>query len=218
MFRLIRFNSVRPAKDSSSCRRVRPTFEALEDRTVPTTFTVTNLNDGNEGSLRDAIDRANTAPDADTIVFAPAVRGGTATLSIPFNLPISVPNVPQPAGPSALVVISPITIEGTGETITRAVGSLAFRLFQVTAGGNLTLRNLLLSNGLAQGGAGGGGGGGAAGLGGAIYNQGDLTILGCTLTDNQAVGGANTGGGNGGGGGLGGPGDSSGNGGPPNGG
>jgi hypothetical protein len=71
-----------------------------------------------------------------------------------------------------------------------------FRLFDVAAGGNLTLQNLTLSNGVAQGFAGGnayiangGGGGASAGLGGAIFNQGSLTIQSSTLTGNTAQGG-----------------------------
>jgi hypothetical protein len=212
-------NFVRPVKGSLNRRRVRLAVEALEDRTVPATFTVTSLSDGSAGSLSDAINQANAAPDADTIVFAPSLRGGTVNLSILQNISSSVPKVPQPAGPSALLITSPITIEGTGETIARAIGARAFRLFQVTGDGNLTLHNLTLSNGLAQGGA-GGVGGGSAGLGGAIYNQGTLTILGCTLTGNQAVGGLSSGiDGGFGGGGLGGPADAMvGMGGDPNGG
>jgi hypothetical protein len=208
---------VRTSRSWPNRRRVRPAVEALEDRTVPATFVVNNLVDG-AGSLPEAIARANTVPGADTIVFDPSVRGGTVVLSF-FNNPSSrTLDVPEPAGPSALYITSPITILGSGETIARAANTAAFRLFQVTGDGDLTLENLTLANGIARGGAGGGGGGGAAGLGGAIYNQGALTILGCTLTNNQAIGGASGSGGFGGGGGLGGPGDPSGPGGPPNGG
>src|SRR5262245_13519650 len=170
----------------------RPRVEALEDRTAPATFVVENLNDTGVGSLRGAIIRANDEvnnPGQDTIVFAAAVRGGTVSLTTFTNLPVSLPDVPQPAGPSAFIITSLITIQGTGETITRA-GAAAFRLFQVTAAGNLSLWNLTLSNGLAQGGDGAGSGGGAAGLGGAVYNQRVLSVFGCTLNGNQAVGGS----------------------------
>src|SRR5581483_5863 len=91
------------------------------------------------------------------------------------------------AGPSALVVTTPVTIQGTGETIARQSAD-AFRLFQVPATGALTLQNLTLTGGLARGAA-GNGAGGAAGLGGAVENQGTLTITDCTLTGNAAFGG-----------------------------
>ena len=89
------------------------------------------------------------------IVFAPEVRGGTATLTSFGNPTASTPDDPQPAGASALLVTSPVTIQGTGETITRpppAAPLISFRLFQVTGSGSLTLRGLTLASGLAQGG------------------------------------------------------------------
>ena len=43
-------------------------------------FTVTNTNDSGAGSLREALDDANSAPDADRILFAPSVTG-TITLT-----------------------------------------------------------------------------------------------------------------------------------------
>ncbi len=158
--------------------------EYLEGRDVPATFTVTTLADAGAGSLRDAVDLANVTSGNDTIVFAPAVAGQSFGLSTFFNPPTG-----NFAGPTGLIVSSGIVIQGTGETITRT-GSSTFRLFEVTATGNLTLQNLTLSGGIALGGFGGFGGGGAGGLGGAIYNQGALTITGSTLTGNSAVGGA----------------------------
>ena len=50
-----------------------------------TTFTVTTANDfvGGDGfrSLREAVNSANATPEADTIVFAPALEGQTLTLT-----------------------------------------------------------------------------------------------------------------------------------------
>lgn len=127
-------------------------------------------------------------------------------------------------------ITSLVTIEGNGAVIERSNSARSFRLFAIAGNGafdpvtgitpltpgNLTLRQMTLRGGLAQGGQGGsadegGGGGGGAGLGGAIYNQGVLTVSSSTLTANTAQGG--TGGignvgafldGGGGGGGLGG--------------
>ncbi len=128
-------------------------------------------------------------------------------------------------GPNAFPAIaSTITIDGNGATISRAAGSPKFRFFYVSGGfstlpaGNLTLSDLTLIGGLAQGGSGGSGiegGGGGAGMGGAIYNQGSLNLLDVALQSNSAQGGGGGGGnpqygsGGGGGGGLGGNGGSS---------
>ncbi len=173
---------------SNRSRSLRPNLECLEDRANPATFTVQNLGDTGPGSLRAAVDLANITPGADTIVFAPAIQGGTVNLTTFTSQPnSSVPN-PQPIGPTALIVLDDVTIQGTGETITRTAAD-AFRLFQVAPRVGLTLNNLTLSNGLAQGGSGGQGGAGAAGLGGAVYNQGILSINNSTLVGNQAVGG-----------------------------
>jgi hypothetical protein len=102
-----------------------------------------------------------------------------------------------------------IIIEGCGATIDRAGGPM--RLFTVAPEGSLTLRDLVLQDGIAQGGDGGSsantGGGGGLGAGGAVFNQGTLTVERCTLTNNQAIGGnggtatagLGTGGGGGGG-------------------
>ena len=114
-------------------RRAALRVELLEGRDVPARFTVTTLADVGAGSLRDAIDQANIANDADTIVFAGAAVGGTINLATFTNLAASTADVPQPAGPSAFLITTPITIQGTGETITRTGGNVC-RLFQVKIG------------------------------------------------------------------------------------
>src|SRR5690349_5726500 len=47
---------------------------------IPNEFTVMNLDDSGEGSLRDAIDQANMNPGADSIVFQDELTG-TITLT-----------------------------------------------------------------------------------------------------------------------------------------
>ena len=108
-----------PRRTASERRPFRPNLLQLESRDVPATFTVSTLADAGAGSLRDAIDQANTVNDADTIVFAGAAVGGTIGLSTFTNLAAGTAAVPQPAGPSGFVVTSPIAIQGTGETIAR---------------------------------------------------------------------------------------------------
>ncbi len=187
--------------------------ELLEGRDVPATFTVANLNDAGSGTLREAIGLANAMPDADIIRFDPSIAGKTITLTNFADFSF---------GFSGLLISTPVTIVGSGQTIFRD-STVPFRLFAVSNSGTLSLQNLTLMNGFAQGGDGVLSGGGAAGLGGAIYNQGSLTISGSTLSGNQAVGGLGSSGGSisqsfnfGGGGGLAGPGTTQG--GPPNGG
>src|SRR5262249_27348975 len=63
--------------------RTRPGVEALEDRTVPSTFTVLNtLDDGSVGSLRWAVGQANSTAGADTINFSPAVFNTMKTITL----------------------------------------------------------------------------------------------------------------------------------------
>src|SRR5260370_18701488 len=76
-----------------------PCLTVLEDRTVPSTFTVMNLADHGSGSLRDAIVAANQTPGADVIQFQ-AGLGGVITLTggslnITDSLTISGPGGPH---------------------------------------------------------------------------------------------------------------------------
>ena len=57
-------------------------LEVLEDRTVPATFTVTNLTDLGDGSLRDAVSDANAAAGVDVVRFADNLTG---TITLQFG-------------------------------------------------------------------------------------------------------------------------------------
>src|SRR6516164_4058795 len=64
-------------------RRVRLGLEALEDRRVPSTFTVNNLlDDGSVGSLRWAVGQANSNPGNNTINFDKTVFKTPQTISL----------------------------------------------------------------------------------------------------------------------------------------
>ena len=189
-------------------RTYRPLLETLEDRMAPASITIAP---GDVVGLIQAIDYDNSNPSGGNSI--------NLTPGSPYIL-TSVDNFWY--GPNGLPAISSaVTINGNGAVIERAAGATPFRIFYVSGGfdtlaaGNLTLNNLTVAGGLAQGGNGGaGGGGGGAGLGGGIFNQGTLTLYGVTMTGNMAQGGeGNTtevlgGGDDGGGGGLGGAGGS----------
>lgn len=199
--------------------------EVLEHRTLLAAIIVNTPQDNTTGgdglvTLREAINAANadattdlghTGSGADTILFDSTVFAGGGIISLTAWGNTSV-------GVSALYVGSDITIDGpggtNGVTIARDGSAIAMRLFFVGGTGSLTLNDLTLSNGVARGFDGGitfkgGDGGGSAGLGGAIYNQGTLTVRNSLLTGNLAIGGnggnsnnGNQGNGGGGGGGL----------------
>lgn len=87
---------------SRQIRRARPLLiERLEDRTVLSAFSVTNLNDHGAGSLRQAILNANSAVGADVIDFA--VTGvikltSGALPTVTDNVKIDGTSVPNFAG------------------------------------------------------------------------------------------------------------------------
>jgi len=90
---------------------------------------------------------------------------------------------------SNLIITGPIAIDGNN----------TFQIMQINSGANVTLQSLTLTEGSAVGPA------VTVGEGGAILNQGTLTISDCTLSNNQATGGVgsgSSGGGSGAGGGI----------------
>ncbi len=105
-------------------------------------------------------------------------------------------------GPDGLPPISAkVTVAGDGATIARPLAQVVpnFRFFYISGGlsgipaGKLTLEDLTLSNGRAQGGSSDMSGGGA-GMGGAIFNQGTVALQRVTLNGNIAQGGFANGG------------------------
>ncbi len=184
----------------------------LEDRLAPAILTVNSLLDNataNDGlvTLREAIsasvnltttDLAQTGDGNDTIQFSSAIDGQTIKLTTFVNDLSAGSRMP---GPSGLFIKSTnLTIDGEtgltqGITIARDSAAKAFRLFFIGADADVTFTGVTLQGGFAKGGGApvdffGAGGGGAAGLGGAIFNDGRVTIQNSTLTGNKAQGGA----------------------------
>ena len=120
---------------------------------------------GLSGDIRYCVTQANQPANAgSTITFETALTGNTVTLA---------------NGP--LVISDAMTITGPGASSLTLSGNNSSRLFDVESGGSLTLQNVTLSGGLAQG-------TGAAAEGGAIYTSGTLVLNGVTLTNNEALG------------------------------
>ncbi|PSB14609.1 hypothetical protein C7B69_18915, partial [filamentous cyanobacterium Phorm 46] len=112
------------------------------------------------------INEANADPNPDTIAITANI-----TLAATDVLP---------------KISSPITFTGGGFIL-----NLNAKRGFVVDGGTVSLSNLTITGGLAQGFAGTGGGGGAAGMGGALFiNSGTVTVNSVTFNGNRATGGA----------------------------
>jgi Domain of unknown function (DUF4214)/Right handed beta helix region len=66
-----------------STKRFQPSFELLESRETPATFTVSNLGNAGDGSLRQAIMNVNSTPGPDIIDFSVAGTIQLTTASLP---------------------------------------------------------------------------------------------------------------------------------------
>jgi hypothetical protein len=149
-------------------RRFLPRVDLMEDRLVPTNYSAANVS-----ALIADINAANTAGGANTITL-------TAPTTSPY--PFTAINNGTNGG-NLLPVIAAndnLTIVGNGDTI-QAAPIIAHdggaRFFDVTARASLTLQNLTLEGGDLE----------AYGpfAGGAIYNQGALTLSGVTVQRNE---------------------------------
>src|SRR5262249_28263701 len=129
------------------------------------------------GSVTDLIADINAANQA----------GGSHTITLAAGTVFALTAVNNSTdGATGLPVIAAHynpTILGNGDLIERATasGTPAFRLFDVAGGASLTLANLTLENGLAQG-------SGVAAEGGALLNQGTLTLNGVSVSGNTVQG------------------------------
>ncbi|THD80684.1 MAG: calcium-binding protein [Phenylobacterium sp.] len=141
------------------------------------TITVTNTADSGAGSLRDAI--TNSA-SGDTIVFS-ASLGANATITLASDLP---------------QITHALTIDGSADAGLTIDGASLYRVFWAESGA-ITIENLNIAHGLAQGGAGGqaaggGGGGGGGGFGGGVFidSGANVTLRNVGFSNDHATGGA----------------------------
>jgi hypothetical protein len=147
--------------------RLRPRLEQFEDRTLLVSYTAASVSD-----LINDIDAANKAGGTNTITLA-------ANKNFDLN---AVDNIVD--GPTALPVITAgdsLAIIGNGDVIQRKNSAPNFRFFDVSSGASLTLESLTLQGGSELG-------SGSAAEGGALYNQGSLTLRSVTVQNNVAAG------------------------------
>ena len=163
---------IRPAPAARRrLRRWRPGLDILEDRTLLSAYVAADVS-----SLIADINAANKAGGTNTI-----------TLTAPATSPYILTGVNNTAdggnGLPQIVKKDNLTLVGNGDTIARsaAAGTPTFRLFDIANGASLTLENVTLQNGIAQG-------SGTAADGGAIYNLGTLTLIGAAVQNNTALG------------------------------
>jgi hypothetical protein len=152
----------------SRSRRTRPAhqgtrlvLEQLEDRLVPTNYSAANVS-----ALIADIQAANTAGGANTI-----------TLTAPTTSPYALTATNAPAGLPVIAGNDNLAIVGNGDTIEGQ--RLNWRLLDVAYGASVTLQNLTLTGGYLR----------ESGPfeGGAIYNQGALTLSGVTVRGNSVT-------------------------------
>ena len=120
-----------------------------------------------------AIASANATAEDDTILLT--TPGCVYTLTAPENATDGGNGLPVVANAASA---GRLTIEGSSATLARDSDAASFRLLQVAAGGELTLRGLTLTGGET--------GGDGPGEDGGARNLGTLTVHRCSVTDNAA--------------------------------
>jgi len=177
--------------------RFRPRLEALEDRCVPTTFTVNSTGDSGAGSgltgdLRYCITQANAAGGTNTIDFSlptsaiKIIELSSALPTITDNLTINGPGASRLAidgqGTSGILSTSfdsgahPVTVAVSGLTLANGSASYGGGISNFD-NDNLTITNCIIASNTAT-----------VNAGGVLNDFSTLTLIGCWLTDNSAAG------------------------------
>ncbi len=152
-------------------------------------FSVTLFTDANSGGV--AGTGVGVAGDLRSAILAANASGGTDAISFACGTPPCTITLTGPLPP----ITESLTIDGGTLGNIIVSGANAYRVFFVDTG-TVTIQNMMIQNGRAQGGAGGngdGGGGGGAGLGGGLFvNQAGaaVTLTNVRFASCSAIGGA----------------------------
>jgi hypothetical protein len=119
----------RAAKSRRRRATFQPQLETFEDRCLPSTFTVLNVNDSGPDSLRAAIAAASSG---DTINFSNQLQGHTIVLT-----------------GGQLVINKNLDIEGPGANKLIVSGNNASRVFDIGNSATVTIAGLTIANGSA---------------------------------------------------------------------
>ena len=136
-------------------RSYRPRIDTLEEREVPTLWTVTNLLDNVAGSLRAEVFQAQ---NGDTVQFADGLQG-QITLTT-----------------GEIAINHRIDIEGLGADVIQVSGNLNGRVFNVAANQTVSISSLTIKDGRLTG---------IDIYGGGVLNAGTLTLNDCVVSDNS---------------------------------
>ena len=166
--------------------RYRPRFDLMEERTLLSSFVVSNTGDSGPGSLRQAIIEANAQQGANEIIFDPTAFATPQSITLTSGqLELSDTSGTETiTGPAAGV-----TVSGGGTS----------RVFQIDSGVTASISGLTITDGNANNGGGLADYGGnltlndctissnSAGSGGGLYDKGGALILtDCNVSDNSA--------------------------------
>lgn len=139
-------------------RRLR--IEALEERTLLAVFSVTNINDSGDGSLRQAVLDANSTAGEDTIAFS-------SLFDTPQTINLTSAQL-------TLTDAAQTTITGPGAHRLAVSGSGQSRVFEIGAGASASLSGLTIT-------------GGNAGQGGGLFNSGTVSLTKVAVRGNAAL-------------------------------